>query len=87
MTDAPAEPPPERKPPKPRPERPRPARPTELEVVEAEIAGREADIAELEKRLAGDWTDVDAIAAHRRARDELTALLERWEALFEAAQT
>jgi ATP-binding cassette, subfamily F, member 3 len=88
---APREPPPEREPkakekPKPRAERPQPARPTELERVEAEIAGREAEIAELEKRLADDWTNVDALAAHRRARDELKGLLERWEALFDAAQ-
>ncbi|MBD0330460.1 MAG: ABC-F family ATP-binding cassette domain-containing protein [Thermoleophilia bacterium] len=75
-------------PPKPKREPPRRrAAPSELERVEAEIAGREAEIAELERRLAEDWTDVDAIAAHRRARDELTRLLERWEALFEAAQT
>jgi hypothetical protein len=29
---------------------------------------------------------VDLIAAHRRERDELQALLERWERLFEQAQ-
>jgi hypothetical protein len=29
---------------------------------------------------------VDAVAEHRRARDELTALLERWEGLFDEAQ-
>jgi ATP-binding cassette subfamily F protein 3 len=69
-----------------RPERPRPARPSELERIEAEIAGREAEIAELERRLAEDWQDVDTIAAHRRARDELEKLLARWERLFDAAQ-
>ena len=42
---------------------------------------------ELEKRLAEDWTDVDVLAAHKRSRDALSALLERWEQLFEQAQT
>jgi ATP-binding cassette, subfamily F, member 3 len=68
--------------PKPRP-KPRPARPTELERLEAEIAGSEAEVAELERRLAEDWQDVDTIAAHRRARDELQRLLARWEALYD----
>ena len=47
---------------------------------------REAEVAELEKKLAEDWTDVDVLAAHKRSRDALTALLERWEQLFEQAQ-
>jgi len=29
---------------------------------------------------------VDKLAAHRRARDELKALLARWEELFERSQ-
>jgi ATP-binding cassette subfamily F protein 3 len=69
----------------PRP-KPKPRQPTELELVEAEIAGREAQVAELERRLAEDWQDVDAIAAHRRARDDLERLLTRWETLFEASR-
>jgi ATP-binding cassette subfamily F protein 3 len=72
---------------KPPPERPRPKQQTDLELVEAEIARREEAVAELERQLADDWTNVDVLAAHRRARDELQALLERWEALFEQAQT
>ena len=60
--------------------------PTELELLEAEIEERERAVAELEQRLAADWADVDALAAHREARDELRALLARWEALFEQAQ-
>jgi ATP-binding cassette subfamily F protein 3 len=60
--------------------------PTELELIEAEIASREKAVAELERLLAEDWTDVDTLTAHRRARDELQALLARWEALFEEAQ-
>jgi len=67
--------------------RPKPPRPSELERIEAEIAAREAEVAELETRLAADWTDVDVLAAHRRSRDALAALLERWERLFEQAQT
>jgi len=59
-------------------------RPAELDRIEAEIAAREAEVAELEAKLADDWSDVDLLAAHKRARDRLTSLLERWEALFEA---
>jgi len=66
--------------------RPAPRRPTELELVEAEIQRREAQVGELEQRLAEDWADVDLLAAHRQARDELTALLARWETLFGQAQ-
>ncbi len=61
-------------------------RPSELERIEAEIAVREAEVAELETKLAEDWTNVDVLAAHKRSRDALTALLERWEQLFEQAQ-
>ena len=61
--------------------------PTELELLEARIAGVEAQIAELERTLAEDWADMDALAAHRAARDELAELLTRWEVLFEEART
>jgi hypothetical protein len=54
--------------------------------VEAEIAAREERLAELERRLADDWGDLDTVNAHRRARDELARLLERWEQLFEKAE-
>jgi ATP-binding cassette subfamily F protein 3 len=75
--------------PKPKPKQVKPApkrklRPSELERIEAEIAARETEVAELEQRLAGDWSDVDVLAEHKRSRDALAALLERWEALFEA---
>jgi len=66
---------------------PAPKRPSELERIEAEIAERESAVAELERRLADDWQDVETLAAHRRARDELQTLLQRWETLFERAQT
>jgi ATP-binding cassette subfamily F protein 3 len=65
---------------------PKKPRPSELEKLEAEIAAREAEVAELETKLAEDWTDVDVLAAHKRSRDALTALLERWEQLFDQAQ-
>jgi ATP-binding cassette, subfamily F, member 3 len=65
----------------------KPARPTELDRIESEIAEREAAVAELERKLADDWSDVETLAAHRRARDELKSLLERWETAFERAQT
>jgi hypothetical protein len=61
-------------------------RPSELERLEADIAGREAEIADLERRLADDWGDVDLLAAHRAARTQLESLLARWERLFEASQ-
>ncbi len=70
-----------------RPERPEPRRSSELERIEADIARREEALAELERRLASDWADVDLLAAHRAARDQLRSLLERWETLFEQAQT
>jgi ATP-binding cassette subfamily F protein 3 len=72
-----------------RPERPRPEaprRPSELELLEAEIERHEETVAELERRLVDDWSDVQVLSEHRRARDELHALLERWELLFEQSQ-
>jgi len=74
---------------KPRRSKPRPPKasgPSELELLEAEIAGRETEIAALEGQLADDWANVDVVSAHRRARDELQALLSRWEQLFERSQ-
>ena len=67
------------------PRAPKPRGPSELESLEAEIAAREAEISTLEAKLAEDWADVDVVAAHRRARDELQELLGRWEQLFERA--
>jgi ATP-binding cassette subfamily F protein 3 len=61
--------------------------PSELERIEAEIAERETVVADLERRLAEDWNDVETLAAHRRARNELRDLLQRWETAFERAQT
>jgi hypothetical protein len=47
----------------------------------------ETRIADLERTLADDWTNMDVLGAHRAARDELVTLLERWEVLFAEAQT
>jgi ATP-binding cassette subfamily F protein 3 len=69
------------------PARPRPTKraPSELERLETEIEAAEARVAELERTLSDDWTKMDVLTAHRAARDELTALLARWEVLFEEA--
>ena len=71
---------------KPKPQRPRAARPSELERLEGEISRQEEAVAELERRLSEDWSDVATLAAHRSARDELQGLISRWERLFEEAQ-
>jgi ATP-binding cassette subfamily F protein 3 len=80
-----AAPPPAKKAPKPAPKRaPKPA-PTPLELVEREIARSEERVADLERQLAKDWTNLDLLTAHRAARDDLTALMARWEALVDAS--
>jgi len=87
QVDAPApSPDPEPKKAKPRPAKPRPKGATELERIEAQIAEGEERVADLERQLADDWSDMAKLSAHRTARDELQALLERWEQLFERSQ-
>ncbi len=76
---------PERPKPKPKP-KPKQAGPSELERVETAIQRQEATVADLERKLAADWSDMQLLTAHRAARDELQALLDRWETLFEQAQ-
>jgi ATP-binding cassette subfamily F protein 3 len=78
---------PPRKEPKAKPAPPRPAKatPSPLARVEAEIERKEAEIAGLEEKLAADWSDVETIDAHRRAREELQRLFARWEGLLEEA--
>jgi ATP-binding cassette, subfamily F, member 3 len=68
---------------KPKERRPPREAPTELERIEAEIAAREAAVADLERQLSDDWTNIEKLAAHRHARDELQSLLSQWEELFE----
>ena len=85
------EPEPEAAPPPPRREKPKPrptkrSGPSKLELLEGQIAEREAAVAELERRLSDDWSDVETLDAHRRARDELQGLISQWERLFEEAQ-
>jgi ATP-binding cassette subfamily F protein 3 len=83
--EADAPPPPPPKPKVERPRRPAKPKPTALELVEAEVARAEARVADLERRLAEDWGDAELVAQHRAARDDLAALISRWEALFEAS--
>jgi ATP-binding cassette, subfamily F, member 3 len=81
-------PPPERKQKaaKPKPVPAAPKRPSELDRLEAQITERETTVAELERKLADDWTNVETLQAHRRAREELQSLLDRWETVFEKQQ-
>jgi ATP-binding cassette, subfamily F, member 3 len=72
--------------PKPRQQRPK-RRPRELDEVESRIEEQERTIEALEAKLAADWADADAIAAHRRARDELQSLFARWERLLDEVAT
>ncbi|HEX4679706.1 MAG TPA: ABC-F family ATP-binding cassette domain-containing protein [Gaiellaceae bacterium] len=65
-----------------KPKRPTKAKPTALELVEGEVERAEARVADLEQKLAADWGDVDLLSAHKAAREDLEALLKRWEALF-----
>ena len=74
---------PRAKPARPRPER---RRPTELDQVEKRIGELEPHVAGLEGRLAENWTDMDLLASYTTAREELDALLARWEVLFAEAQ-
>ncbi|HSO01197.1 MAG TPA: hypothetical protein VLS46_01620, partial [Gaiellaceae bacterium] len=80
---APPAPAPKERKEKPRQER---VRPSELDRIESSIQARELELAELERQLAEDWGNADVLAAHKAAREDLAALLERWEQLFEAAQ-
>ena len=84
-----APPEPERKPKKAKPQAlpPQPkGRPSELEQLEADIARREESLAELERKLADDWANVETLREHRLVRDELQSMLGRWEELFERSQ-
>jgi ATP-binding cassette, subfamily F, member 3 len=82
-----APPAPEVKPKREKPRRAAKAAPSALDVVEAEVERAEARLAEVEQKLATDWSDVQLVAAHKRARDELDALLARWESLFASASS
>jgi ATP-binding cassette, subfamily F, member 3 len=64
-------------------EKPRRSGPDPLGVLEAEIEGKEREVGELEQKLADDWSDAETIAAHGRARAELTSLFDRWERMLE----
>ena len=79
---APAPPPPKPKRERERPKRAAKPQPTALELVEGEVERAEARVAQLEAQLASDWGDVELVNAHRAAREDLEALLRRWETLF-----
>jgi ATP-binding cassette subfamily F protein 3 len=64
-----------------KPVKPTKREPAPLQELEGRIEAQERLIEQLEGELAEDWGDVDRIAAHRKARADLHALLERWEAL------
>jgi ATP-binding cassette subfamily F protein 3 len=80
--DAAPPPPPPAKEKREKPKRPAKAKPSALELVEGEVERAEARVAELEQKLAADWGDVDLLASHKAAREDLEALLKRWESLF-----
>jgi ATP-binding cassette subfamily F protein 3 len=75
----------ERSPKPAKPAAPKIARPQPgpLEELEARIERQEQVVARLEAELAENWDDADRVAAHRGAREELHALLERWESLVD----
>jgi ATP-binding cassette, subfamily F, member 3 len=78
---------PAKTPPRPAPEpRPTRPRPDALAQLERQITSSEERIAELERKLATDWANVDLVGEHAAARNELSVLLERWEQLFAQAQ-
>jgi ATP-binding cassette, subfamily F, member 3 len=54
-----------------------------LELLEREIEEKERLLEKIEAKLAEDWGDADAVAAHRSARAELQDLLARWERLLD----
>ncbi len=58
----------------------------ELTRLEERIEEQELLVAELESHLSTNWSDAEAIEAHRGARAELDSLLARWEQLAAAAE-
>jgi ATP-binding cassette, subfamily F, member 3 len=54
-----------------------------LEEVETRIEEIERVVGDLERRLAEDWNDPEAVEAHRAARAELQGLLAQWESLYD----
>ncbi|HEV8462041.1 MAG TPA: ATP-binding cassette domain-containing protein, partial [Gaiellaceae bacterium] len=81
----PVAPPPVPKPKAEKTKQPPKAKPSQIEQVEAEVERAESQLAVLEQKLAEDWSDAQLVAAHRAAREDLEALISRWEALFESS--
>jgi len=69
-----------------KPSPPAPRRNRELDTVETRIGELEKHVAELESRLAENWTDMDVLASYTASREELDGLLARWEVLFAETQ-
>jgi ATP-binding cassette subfamily F protein 3 len=65
--------------------RPAASAPDALERLEQEVERQERVLGALEAKLAHDWADAQAVAEHRRAREELRALVSRWEELVDEA--
>ncbi|HEX2110029.1 MAG TPA: ABC-F family ATP-binding cassette domain-containing protein [Gaiellaceae bacterium] len=55
----------------------------EIAQLEGKIEAQERLLAELEADLAVNWANAEKVAAHRHVRDELAALVARWEALVD----
>jgi ATP-binding cassette, subfamily F, member 3 len=64
-------------------QKPRRSEPDPVGALEAEIEEKEREVAALEQKLATDWSDAETIDSHARAREELTALFDRWERMLE----
>lgn len=58
----------------------------ELTRLEERIEEQERLVAELESHLSANWSDAEAIQAHKEARARLDSLLARWEELAGAAE-
>ncbi|MGZ4396977.1 MAG: ABC-F family ATP-binding cassette domain-containing protein [Gaiellaceae bacterium] len=68
------------------PSRPKRRGPSEVELLESEIELRELELADLERKLAEDWANIDVLSAYRAARERLDGLVSRWETLAENEQ-
>ena len=64
----------------------KPKGPTALELLERDVQRQEEAVADLERQLSEDWGNAELLRVHRAARDELQALIARWEQLFETSQ-
>jgi ATP-binding cassette subfamily F protein 3 len=54
-----------------------------LAELEGRIEAQEQALETIERELAADWGNAEAVARHRLAREELARLVTRWEALVD----